>query len=96
MYFKSSVTMMQSPIKIAKVGITVFKLYKPHCLILFVYTIMPYYLHSKQISYCKRGQIISNVIETCQNKWISCTGNMQLAGQEVFSCADYTKFNFPQ
>lgn len=84
MYFKSFVTMIQSPNKIAKVGITVFKLYKPHCLILCVYTIMPYYLHSKQISYCKKGQVISNSIETCQNKWISSIGNMLLAGQEVF------------
>lgn len=84
MYFKSSVTMMQSPITIAKVGITVFKLYKPHYLILCVYTVMPYYLHSKQISYCRRRKVISNALETCQTKWISRTGNMQLAGQEVF------------
>jgi len=84
MYFKSFVTMMQSPIKIAKVGITVFKLYKPHYLILCVYTVMPYYLHSKQISYCKRGKVMSNALETCQTKWISHTGNTQLAGQEVF------------
>jgi hypothetical protein len=84
MYFKSFVTMMQSIIKIAKVGITVFKLYKPHFFILCVYTVMPYYLHSKQISYCKRRKLISHTLKTCQTKWISPTGNMHLAGQAVF------------
>ena len=77
MYFKSSVTMMQSTIKVAKLGITVLKLYKPDDFILFIYTVMLIIYTVNKLVHCKGGKVISHALEFffSQNKWISLTGN---------------------